>query len=256
MNASDAEGEGARGAASAAATAAAGGRNDDGDEQRSRNLVSASSRRVCLAVLRGWMRPPYLSQAKQLLLRCTLGDDALPGNGTEPCASTDDVPTLITDVEWAGSGIIIARGLCVDLSAGQDPFGFRLRSLVAALLGNSVAPGSLRLFAGHGGPELKGAYAAFRTSSSRADPPWSGLLSLVAQWCLAEGVFMLLSLACHCAAIPHLEAPSGDDALSVLLKGNVPLVVTRRAGASCIVHTSTRARARDRLWFWSRYRLR
>ncbi len=70
-----------------------------------------------LAVLHWWLRPSHFTVSKQLLLDAVgwAPDSRLPS--VEDATVSSSSVVFVVDVEWAGSGIVIQRGLRVDMRA-------------------------------------------------------------------------------------------------------------------------------------------
>jgi hypothetical protein len=170
----------------AAATAAA--PTPDG-EDAARLPAAAPPAAPVLAVAHGWLGHAALGQARALLVRCLL-----PPGGLGPPKKMLDPPAGgqqgAVQVEWAGSGIVLSRHLPLPVAAspsGRDDVPVvvvELQKAAAGLL-DAHSPQSeaslwqdVRLFAGHGGPELTWPDLAWFPDERASSPPDEAVAAL------------------------------------------------------------------------------
>jgi hypothetical protein len=135
-----------------------------------------------LAVVHGWLRSPALGPAKSLLIDCLVerGEPVLPQPLDPPEAGR------IVQVEWAFSGkpvpgrlhlpwprsnaaIESARDCAACVVALQTAVAHMLDAHVP--LSSTTLPQDVRLFAGHGGPELTWPDLAWFPDKAASPPP-------------------------------------------------------------------------------------
>jgi hypothetical protein len=140
-------------------------------------IASDPSRLPVLAVIHGWLRRAYLSAAKQLMVECLLDHGERLAPNRQQLSATAGRVAAEVDVEWDGSGIVLARGLRVPVCAAADcaHTAVELQKAVASLLDTGqqsvTSFQDLRLFAGHGGPELTWPHLCWYPDARGNSPP-------------------------------------------------------------------------------------
>ncbi len=160
---------------------------EEDEKATAAKALPASSKAPVLAVLHGWLRHAALAPARALLAHCLVEPgELLPPRLPGPLSAANGT----VRVEWVGSGIVLCRGLpipivnaALDASNAHATMVADLQKIIAPMLDgpghqdNTTMPQNVRLFAGHGGPELTWPDLAW-FPERRASPPHKSTTAL------------------------------------------------------------------------------